>query len=125
MKLTEKNFTAHPFKPQKAYKDFCSVCGQYEKSIIHDKPKDLKFDTDKMDKKPENPSAFPLAYKREGKYGGGCNEFYHGATLLDYFAAKAMPAIMYGFGTGKNEDEIAEKAYKNAKAMLKERQNHL
>lgn len=46
-----------------------------------------------------------------------------GMTLRDYFAAKALPPIMHA-GTGRwegNYEIHAERAYKYADAMLKER----
>ena len=76
------------------------------------------------DKKPQNPSAFPLTY---------VNPQYSGMTLRDYFAAKAMQAIVsaklvnggkdFVIGeTGKSNQSVVRAAYGISDAMLKERQ---
>lgn len=52
------------------------------------------------------------------------DEFAHGMTLRDYFAAKAMQGMyaLYKFPTGIMKD-TAEEAYQMADAMLKARGN--
>lgn len=71
--------------------------------------------------KPPNPSAFPLS---AGDCGYADPEF--GMTLRDYFAAKAMHAILTSPITERdalgNEDECAEWAYLQADAMLRKRE---
>lgn len=63
-------------------------------------------------------SAFPVAYSNE-------DFIQEGATLRDYFAAKAMNGILVN--TERNQfsfsetGEIASKAYELADAMLKAR----
>ena len=61
--------------------------------------------------KPQNPSAFPIQTDMVVNYG---------MTLRDYFAAKAMQAII----NTKNYTfvNVAETAYKQADAMLKQRE---
>lgn len=84
--------------------------------------------------KPNNPPAFP---RQDFKASDGA--FFlgeKGMTLLDYFAAKAMPAIsqvlftksasLFGKDLPDNYAEIVAKgAYEQAQAMLKEREKHL
>lgn len=83
--------------------------------------------------KTENQSAFP--YEHAGPFGGTISE--KGMTLRDYFAAKAVQGILSGVYSSpavldamneicKSEniifrDDISERAYKIADAMLKER----
>jgi len=63
----------------------------------------------------KNPPAFPVAY------GGGRIE---NMTLRDYFAAKAMPAILAQMDVcnGKELTNSAWIAYQMADAMLKARE---
>lgn len=76
-------------------------------------------------KKPQNPSAFPI--EKMTQYG-------YGMTLRDYFAAKAMESILShenigiylkenGAKTMQDGDEvISVTAYRLADAMLKKRE---
>lgn len=78
--------------------------------------------------------AFPTDYHAECSQ---CKAEVYGATshggmtLLDYFAAAALPAIQVGcvemakLGQEHGHIEQARAAYLVAKAMLKERMNHL
>ena len=50
-------------------------------------------------------------------------EHEHGMTLRDYFAAKAMQAIMTaGYWNWKQPTDDAERCYEQADAMLKARE---
>ena len=64
--------------------------------------------------KPSNPYAFPCEKDEPGK----------GMTLRDYFAAKAMQAVMTGEGYRMYSlpEEMAQLSYLMADAMLKQRQ---
>ena len=66
----------------------------------------------------KNESAFPWSVDDGQKIVGN-----KGMTLRDYFAAKALPPMMYAdVGRWEGNYEIhAERAYKYADAMLKER----
>jgi hypothetical protein len=46
---------------------------------------------------------------------------HDGMTLRDYFAAKAMQALIYGGWTTMDNEDCAKEAYKSADAMLKAR----
>jgi hypothetical protein len=59
-----------------------------------------------------NPPAFPLNCT-------WASEDYHGMTLRDYFAAKALPFLMAAY---EDMDAIAGVAYKMADAMMKARE---
>jgi hypothetical protein len=65
--------------------------------------------------KPNNPSAFPVSDHR----------WSDGMTLRDYFANSAMKGIIerneISYGYSSTYDSIAERAYKMADAMLKQR----
>jgi hypothetical protein len=73
----------------------------------------------KENKKPDNPSAFPLD-------ANACLEEYKGMTLRDYFAAKAMQVYVNtkkDAPDGEDWDEWhAKNAYITADAMLKQRE---
>lgn len=74
-------------------------------------------------KKPENPPAFPTTgyeYVNQSDVHPTVGLF-GGMSLRDYFAAKAMHALLFG-GSVYNSSEIAQKSYKFADAMLKTRQ---
>ena len=85
-----------------------------------------------MENKPNNPKAFPS--KKFDKYesqrmGGTCySDHESGMTLRDYFAAKALEAIISSklYCTGDQwasmYDVAAERAYKFADTMLKQRE---
>lgn len=63
--------------------------------------------------------AFPCDYE------GSTRSDASGMTLVDYFAAKAMQAMVSTptyEGGGWHQDDIAEQAYRMAKAMLRARQ---
>ena len=62
-----------------------------------------------------NPPAFPQHYLK-------CEEHMTGMTMLDHFAGLAMQA-MVNRESRWEENGIAEEAYKQADAMLKERQS--
>ena len=68
------------------------------------------------DKKPQNPNAFPLEYHGDGM------------TLRDYFAAKAMSAIignrnMLDSIDSNSIEHVSLRSYDFADAMLKQREN--
>ena len=65
-----------------------------------------------MKTQPDNPPAFSL-----GTYN-------QGMTRRDYFAAKAMQALLArpDWTQERDQDYIAERAYKQADAMLAERE---
>ena len=63
--------------------------------------------------KPTNPPAFPR--------GTGVTPYNSGMTLRDYFAAKAMQGFQEQW-VYDNSDEIANKAYAMADAMMKARE---
>ena len=66
--------------------------------------------------KPNNPSAFPLAID-------SCVDKYKGMTLRDYFAAKAMQAMVSSEFESRFEPiKWPEYAYQIADAMLKQRE---
>lgn len=75
----------------------------------------------------DNPQAFP---PNAGWRDNDPNP--RGMTLLDYFAAAALPAVVTATsagqhqltGTGTVQDMIAQDAYRLAAAMLNERQDH-
>ena len=71
-------------------------------------------------KKPRNPYAFPSeeAIVFEDEANKISNS---GMTLRDYFAAKAMQALLNDSPI-LNYDNIAEMAYKQANSMLEERE---
>ncbi len=81
-----------------------------------------------MNNKPDNPPAFAVTPVRDpgGRLDPDC---YHGMTLRDYFAAKAMQVILTNkllnklgvLGCNSFEHNIAEDAYIQADAMLKAR----
>lgn len=64
--------------------------------------------------KPSNPYAFPCEKDEPGK----------GMTLRDYFAAKALQAVMTGEGYRmyNTPEDLARLSYVMADAMLKRRQ---
>jgi hypothetical protein len=64
-----------------------------------------------------NPPAFPLV-------STWADESYHGMTLRDYFAAKAMQALLSDPDWRQDMDikDTAFAAYKTADAMMKERE---
>jgi hypothetical protein len=71
-------------------------------------------------KKPENPKAFAAA-----------KEYFvqHGMTLLDYFAAQAIPTLIDNFtnnghSTANCGELVAKRAYTIANEMLKEREKY-
>ena len=70
-----------------------------------------------------NPPAFPLTNNWHNEL-----KHYNGMTLRDYFAAKAMQAIIQdtginiGEGKDKSDKHDAEAAYRYADAMLKARE---
>lgn len=66
-------------------------------------------------KKPENPKAFPLALTIEHNYAED------GMTLRDYFAAKAMQALISSDPANPFKT-ISTSAYEIADAMLKQRE---
>lgn len=70
----------------------------------------------------DNPQAFPT--------GDHVNGGHDGMTLLDYFAAAAVPSVMHlcakdTLNPGETiEQSFAHKAYAIAAALLNERPNH-
>lgn len=74
----------------------------------------------------KNTFAFPRPASRGNNYMTGEEDVVvdpqQGMTLRDYFAAKAMQAILSDPNSQSSKPEfVAEWAYKNADAMLKER----
>jgi hypothetical protein len=65
--------------------------------------------------KPTNPPAFP-------QYPSNFDPLTHGMTLRDYFAAKAMQAILSDQNYSSPDDKLAEASYWIADAMLKARE---
>lgn len=76
---------------------------------------DIRSKKESVYNKPENPLMF--LDHNEVHFDGEQNK---GVTLRDYFAAKAMHALLVGDGT-TNFDTRAKEAYEVADAMLKER----
>lgn len=90
------------------------------------------------DKKPNNPPAFPCPSLQQDGFQSSENDFNYvergaeGMTLRDYFAAKAMQAIMADIPFFKEilkqhsdlkaSEAISIEAYAIADAMLKERE---
>lgn len=77
-----------------------------------------------MKKQIEKSRAFPQKIKEE--VNGGIQERYElGLTMRDYFAAKAMQAMLSNQEMWSNndtmEDYVSQESYKMADAMLKER----
>jgi hypothetical protein len=78
-------------------------------------------------KKVNNPPAFALYCHQTESH----DEFIQkGMTLLDYFAAKAIPSLIeihYANGNmiSKDASFISERAYQVAASMLKEREKHI
>jgi hypothetical protein len=71
-----------------------------------------------------NPPAFPTSHEEPDDYNGHNNGkktvIDQGMTMRDYFAAKAMQALLgYEESTLENDAEVA---YKMADAMLKARE---
>lgn len=67
-------------------------------------------------KKPENPNAFA--------YGYGTDIYERsesGMSLRDYFAAKAMEALIIHYGVMTTENNHAKESYYMADKMLEER----
>ena len=65
--------------------------------------------------KPENPPAFPVTGNPE------CEQYIEGMTLRDYFAAKAMQAVVTSsrnFSSVTDDESAAKRAYDIADAML-------
>jgi hypothetical protein len=62
--------------------------------------------------------AFPSSVKDSGKP----HDYFHGMDLRDYFAAKAMPAIVAENSGEISNESIAIIAYAMADAMMKERE---
>ena len=72
-----------------------------------------------------NPSAFPHTVEYKGSDCGGIVP-HGGMTLRDYFAAKAMQAVITGYATQNKVDSYSDYwagfAYEMADAMLKARE---
>lgn len=71
-------------------------------------------------KKPINPNAFPLGIQRREVYS---DTFDTGMTLRDYFAAKAMQALLSNTRPQGTDLHIVKASYEIADAMLKERES--
>ena len=75
-----------------------------------------------------NPSAFPRPASRGNNYVTGEEDVVvdpqRGMTLLDYFAAKALQALVAREPWGE-ERAMASRAYSIAEAMLAERNHRL
>jgi hypothetical protein len=71
-----------------------------------------------------NPPAFPRPYS-ENDVDGHCYKAHVGMTLRDYFAAKAMQALLRQYPDhlmNSPSNEVACDAYSMADAMLKARE---
>jgi hypothetical protein len=72
-----------------------------------------------------NPPAFPHTVEYKGSDCGGIVP-HGGMTLRDYFAAKAMQAVITGYATQNKVDSYSDYwagfAYEMADAMLKARE---
>lgn len=82
----------------------------------------------KENKKIDNPYAFSRPIGERKKKGG--TEYcasQKGMTLLDYFAAQTLIGYLSSFRWGEipTEKTLAKHSYLQAKAMLKERENHI
>lgn len=66
---------------------------------------------------PENPPAFPTDAQRSLKH-----DHYEGMTLRDYFAAKAMQALVRDEPAASDFSPLAKISYTVADAMLMARQ---
>ena len=83
-----------------------------------------------MSDKPNNPQAFPRLIREYSKYSESAKyRQEEGMELRDYFAAKAMQAIIpmsqgarYQETIDKHIASIPKRAYDMADAMLKERE---
>tara|TARA_R110000782_G_scaffold30983_1_gene76796 strand:+ start:2473 stop:2724 length:252 start_codon:yes stop_codon:yes gene_type:complete len=80
------------------------------------------------DRKPENPNAFPTMEHGFDRVGSPTVSTYEGMTLRDYFAAKAMQALM---SMEEKEEydciedawiKISKYSYDVADAMLNQRE---
>lgn len=74
------------------------------------------------EKKNTGGPAFPVSYPSEEPNGDPTIVTHMGATLRDYFAAKAMQAIGQGTGPDMSLEQIAAFSYQMADAMLKARE---
>jgi hypothetical protein len=63
----------------------------------------------------KNPRAFPASLP-EGHYS------QDGMTLRDYFAAKAMAAMVFADSYSGSDDYLAKLSYQKADAMLRQRE---
>jgi hypothetical protein len=70
----------------------------------------------------QNQQAFPVL---ESDGNGNLILSDPGMTLLDYFAAKAMPYMMGHIDCKNKPDFVAHHAYRYAAAMLEERKNYI
>ena len=76
-----------------------------------------------MTDKPDNPPAFPFTEQGMSSFSGQTVDVVNpGMTLRDYFAAKAMAAIIAHDTRAISADEDAEICYQIADAMLRARQ---
>jgi hypothetical protein len=73
-----------------------------------------------------NPPAFPTSHEEPADYNGHNNSkktvIDQGMTLRDYFAARAMQAILSDQNYSSPDDKLAEASYWIADAMLKARE---
>ncbi len=74
-----------------------------------------------MKEKPQNPKAFPANHE----FDNGDFVSNQGMTLLDYFAAKAMQALIQYYGLEGSVYELSKRSYEVATEMLKEREKHI
>lgn len=77
----------------------------------------------------DNPPAFPCERTERVEYPGvgGTITTYHetGMTLLDYFATRAMTALVIPIDSPEVDPSLAERAYHIAEALLRERQRRM
>lgn len=78
----------------------------------------------------KNPAAFPRpnSWRRDEDSYSRQDKAQEGATLLDYFAAKALQGILARSTDFDQEiyyDKVAEICFNQAKAMLKEREKRI
>jgi len=70
-----------------------------------------------------NPHAFPSSYEAPDGDGGTYEVSVPGMSLRDYFAGQALVGLVHaGFPMVGGHENIEQRAYRLADAMLKERE---
>jgi len=72
-----------------------------------------------MSNKLDGGPAFPISDKVAVRDNLGETQYLYGMTLRDYFASKAMQALLQ---RGYAQDDATKRAYNTADSMLKARQ---